>query len=67
MGFICNEFSIKLVKIAQDSEVRDLQLVREWTTCERSHEKYMLEAKESTCFMTHLVTWPTYEMTHKMH
>ena len=64
MGFICNEFSIKLVKIAQDSEVRDLQLVREWTTCERSHEKHMLLAEESSVnlyFASHFATWLTCE------
>ena len=30
MGFNCNEFSIKLVKIAQDNKVRDLLVTYSW-------------------------------------
>ena len=49
MGFICNEFSIKLVKIAQDNEDRDwLETgLASGPTHERSHEKHMLEVEQS--------------------
>ena len=47
MGFNCNGFSIKLVKIAQDSEIRYSRLTHEWTTRERSREKHMFEFEQS--------------------
>ena len=47
MGFNCNGFSIKLVKIAQDSEVHDLLTTDlRVTTHERSREKHMLESEQ---------------------
>ena len=41
-------------------------LAREWTICKRAHEKHMLEAEDLSArrhLATHLMTWPTCEMT----
>ena len=47
-------------------EQRTSRLACEWTTRERSCEKHMLEAEESSV-RRHLVTRPCRKMTRKMH
>ena len=64
VGFNVKVECVKLVKNCE--EQGNSQLARESTTCRRSREKYMLEAEKSSArrhLATHLVTWPTREMT----
>ena len=42
-------------------------MARKWRNPRMSHEEHMPEAEELVSFVTHLVSWPSREMTHEMH
>ena len=68
VGFNVKVECVKLVKNCE--EQGNSRLARKLTTCSRSREKYTLEAEKSSVIRhpaTHFATWPTHEMTRKMH
>ena len=65
MGFNCNGFSIKLVKITQEVDLTTW--LASGATRERPCEEHISKAEESVYLVSNLATWPTYKMTSEMH
>ena len=65
MGFNCNGFSIKLVKITQEVDLTTW--LASGATRERPCEEHISKAEESVYLSTSLAIRPTCEMTYEMH